>query len=266
MAETFGSDAFFIGLKRAREAGDRERFQMMFIEKVQAKAAVLMQRFPYTRYSREDREDAIQETVLYMLGKADAFMDDPRNDPESGREDGFGPLQRQRWLAEGVSFALKHHRVKVFKHADVDSLNREFDGGDGGSLMDITPSRQPTPEQNLMRRERLAEAFRKLFSLGNAPELLAAMGYMLLEENLLGARRSQAQYAELLNGMRVGELLDMLEASLAEAEIDIRVMAPLRSRVKDAGTVIEGMNPRNMANRKNSILTTLRTDPNDEED
>lgn len=266
MGETFGSDAFFIKLKRAKETGDRERFQMMVIEKVQSKAAVLMRRYPYTRYSREDREDAMQETILSMLGKVDAFVDDPRNDPESGREDGYGPLQRQRWFVEGVDLALKHHRNKVFKHSAVDSLDKEFDGEDGGSLMDVIPSKQPTPEQDMLRRERLAEALRKLFSLRNAPELLAAMGYMLLEENLLGARRSQAQYAELLNGMRVGELLDKLEASLVEAEIDIRVMAPLRARVKDADAVIGGLNPRNIANRKNSILTTLRTDPDDEED
>ena len=74
-------------------------------------------------------------------------------------------------------------------------------------------------------------------------------------------------YADLLNGMPALSVVGAIERMLGEYDIDGSVLAGLRRRLNgDGERTIEGLTAKTLANRKNSMLSTLRAGPPREED
>ena len=270
MAYSFGSDEFFMRLRDAHTAGDRERLAELAYAGLGPVVATELRKSAFAMFTPEDRQDAKQEVMLYALGRLGAFLDDPRNDPDSTDPERFTPVKRQAWAHRIAYHALLHVRDRIKKHAlspggpggesvRVDSLDRELGDGDGGRVVDFIPADHAAPDERTLLRERLEEACQAFFSLKNAPELLAAVGFVILSESLTGAHRSLEAYADLLNGMPAARVVAAMERLLSEYGIDRAVLDGLKRRLDgDDARTIDGLTAKTLANRKNSMLSTLR--------
>lgn len=271
MAHCFGDDAFFCELREARASGDRNRLAEAAYRGLMPVIASELRKTAFAMFTHEDRQDAQQEALMYVFDRLDAYLDNPLNDPACASEERYTPVKRQAWAHRTVYHALLHVRDRVKKHAlspagqsgvyaPVDSLDRSLEDGDGSRLGDLIPDAADGPGEAMLRQERLEEACRAFFGLNNAPELLAAVGFVILSESLTGAHRSLDDYAELLNGMPAAGVVSAMERLLDRYEIDAGVLDGLRRRL-DGGEParIDGLTAKTLANRKNSMLSTLRS-------
>lgn len=273
MAYSFGDDAFFLQLKEADASGDRERLAELAYRGFEPIVAMELKKSAFAMFTPEDRQDAKQEAVLYALEKLGAFLRNPLNDPSCGAPERYTPVKRQAWAHRVAYHALLHVRDKIRRHAlspgeqrgtyrAVDSLDRKLADGSEGSVGDFIPSERDGPEARVLMNERLEEACRAFFGLNNAPELLAAVGFVILSESLTGVHRSLEAYAEQLNGMSVGAVAGAMKRLLGAYGVDGAALDGLMRRLDGDGHArrIGGLTARTLANRKNSMLTRLRSD------
>ena len=278
MAYSFGDDAFIHQLKEVKATGDRDALMALAWRGLEPVVAMELRKSDFGMFNAQDREDAKQEAMLYVYKALDGFLDNPLNDPACEAENRYTPAKRQGWVHLLVNKALMRTRDRIKKHAlspgaardtyeRVESLDKEI-GTDGDSReADFIPADGPAPDQALLLRERLAEAMEAFFGLKNSPELLAAVGFVILSEALTGAHRSLDAYADLLNGMPALSVVGAIERMLGEYGVDGAVLAELRRRLNgDGERTIEGLTAKTLANRKNSMLSTLRAQPPREED
>ena len=278
MAYSFGDDAFFLQLKETAARGDRDRLAELAWRGLEPIVGTQLRKSAFAMFTAEDRQDAKQEAMLYAFGRLDDFLANPLNDPECDREDRYTPAKRQAWAHRVVHHALLHVRDKIKKHAlspgaekgeyyGVDSLDREVGDENGGRIVDFIPDGHSAPDENLLKRERLTQACRAFFGLKNTPELLAAVGFVILSESLTGAHRSLDAYADLLNGMPTLQVIAAIGRMLDEYGIDRAALDDLRKRLGDDNDrTIDGLTAKTLANRKNSMLSTLRAGPVGEEE
>ena len=270
MAGNFGSDSFFLQLKQALSSGDREEFSRLVYEELEPVMNMELRKSAFSLFTPEDREDARQEAAMYVLGMMDGFMANPQNDPESGAENLYSPSKKMSWLHLMANLGLKHALKRVQKqalapglekgrYAAVVSLNEKAQEDGDDERMDRIESRQATPEERVLLKERVADACRAFFGLNNSPSLLTAVGYVILCEALGGQKLSLEDYAQALNGRKVGRVISDMEVLLAQYEIDPGVLDALKARAAESGggSPIEGLTAKTLANRKNSMLTRL---------
>ena len=74
-------DNFFTRLKNAYDTNCQEEFSAFLYEEAQIIMSVELKKSVFSVYSAEDKEDARQEALLYLLSRIDEFMCDPRNYP-----------------------------------------------------------------------------------------------------------------------------------------------------------------------------------------
>ena len=278
MAYSFGDDTLFLQLKEAGALGDRNRLAELAWRGLEPIIGMELRKSDFAMFTTEDRQDAKQEAMLYVFGKLDDFLANPLNDPDCDSKDRYTPAKRQAWAHLTVRYALLHVRDRIKKHAlspgaekgeyfDVDSLDRELGDEDGSRIVDFIPASCSAPGEDMLKRERLTQACRAFFSLKNAPELLAAVGFVILSESLTGTHRSLDAYADLLNGMPVLQVVAAIGRMLDEYGIERAALDSLKKRLDDdEDRTIDGLTAKTLANRKNSMLSTLRTGPAGEEE
>lgn len=278
MAYSFGEDAFFYQLKEARASGDRDGLMALAWRGFEPVIGMELRKSAFAMFSAEDRQDAKQEAMLYAFGKLGDFLDNPLNDPGCESKERYGPVKRQAWAHRVVYHALLHVRDSIKKHAlspgvqsgelmSVESLDREIGDEDGGRIVDFIPAERSGADEGLLLRERLAEACGAFFALKNSPELLAAVGFVIISEALTGAHRSLDAYADLLNGMPALSVVSAIERMLGEYGVGGAALSGVKKRLGgDGSRTIEGLTAKSLANRKNSMLSTLRAGPTGEED
>lgn len=154
------------------------------------------------------------------------------------------------------------------KGIPVISLDRYVaDYENGTKVMDFISGNQAAPDEELLKRERMTQACRAFFDLKNSPELLAAVGFVILSESLTRTHRSLDAYANLLNGKPAMQVVASIERILDEFDIDPSALDKLKKRLAgDKMRTIDNLTAKSLANRKNSMLSTLRRASTDEED
>lgn len=289
MARGMPADDVFVQLKTLYDSQQTEEYVSLLHKEAQAAMDMELRKSVFALYRPSDREDARQEALMYLFSKMDAFMRDPRNDAASAAPDSFSSAQKKAWLHKTLYLGLLHSRDRVQKEnysqdrrqtaqaeqgklIPIDSLDRSVTEEKGRTLADTIPSGEAAYEETLMLREEVQEACQALFSLPNSPELLAAVGFVILSETLGGRHRSLADYAALLENRLVEEVLGQIERLLLSNGLSNRVLLPLKERTthsrreKFKGELrIMGITPKTLANRKNSMLNQLRKTAQEEE-
>ena len=74
MSETFGSDTFQLGLLNAWRRDDREQMAILLESHVYRIGGMFLKKTSFDHYSYEDRQDALQDAMLYVLRKIDGFL------------------------------------------------------------------------------------------------------------------------------------------------------------------------------------------------
>ena len=277
MTYSFGDDAVFSQLKKARASGDQNALAVLLFQRLEPVIRSELKKTAFAMFTAEDREDASQEARLYVLQKLDDFLDNPLNDPSCEDENRFTPVKRQSWAHRVVFHALLHVRDRIKKHAiapggdpgqftPIDSLDRELGDNDQGTLADVVPDNQGEPIGALLQKERLEEACRAFFGLNNSPEMLAAVGFVILSESLAGTHYPLDTYADMLNGMPADRIVALIERLLTAYTIDVDVLSGIKKRLGGKERVINGLTAKKLANRKNSMLSVLRAGPAAEEE
>lgn len=264
MSESFGSDSFFRQMKEAQQAQDRDRLGALLWPHVQRIGNFILRRSAYSYYSFQDRQDA----ALYVLGAIDGFLDDPRNDPAAEAAARYLEKGKMSWLYQYVFNGIRHSADKVLKNRH-DSLDRPAScQEDERSLGDTIPAPGEAAEERMLRREGLEKACRDFFSLPNDPAVIAAVGFIILRDELRPRKTSLEAYAQALRKTDMAALLRGIEKLLKESGVDAGVLDPLRERIDPAAPsqALRDVTAKRLANRKNSMLTALRKKRKDEED
>ena len=280
MIGQFGSDQVFETLKALYDTGDREQFATLLYEKVMPVIAVQLKKSVFSIYSKQDKEDASQDALIYVFGKMDAFLHDEANNPTSTEITPYTEAQKQGWLHKTVFNGLRHSLNQVtnsyFTPSQVkgndltggekeksrqrieylDSISSDTDL----SLYHYTPSSELNPEETYLLKDQVQEACSGFFSLNNSPPLLASIGLVILTEYLDNAPFSLSEYVNIINGKKLGDIVLLLEESLSRHKISLNVLDPLKERISDdlSEHQIEGLTEKIISNRKNSMLTMLR--------
>ena len=133
MSESFGSDSFFRQMKEAQQAQDRDRLGALLWPHVQRIGNFILRRSAYSYYSFQDRQDALQDAALYVLGAIDGFLDDPRNDPAAEAAARYSEKGKMSWLYQYVFNGIRHSADKVLKNRH-DSLDRPVSCQEDGAV------------------------------------------------------------------------------------------------------------------------------------
>lgn len=255
----FGSEELHLALRAACDAQDLSRAAELLYEPVQKTAGSLFfkKREFFVKYTREDREDAIHDALLYMLERLREIA--------YPREEG---VPKYAYYARFVFHGLIRRRSKVMRAAAWDSLDQPIPSARGTgddkeqSLLDIVPSAKDQPESAVLTRDLLCKALRAFFSLPNEPETLAAVGWVIMNDVLGDPRVSMKEYVEKLNGTPVADTVRRLEGLMAEYGLDARLLEPLKARLcgSGAGARFSGVTEGKLSNRKNSVTTKMRKD------
>ena len=301
MALKFGTEPFYRQLKAAYDREDAGQIMALMYDEVEQVANMYYYKYRaqlFNRFTQEDKEDAFQEAHLYVHRvMMESFLPNPLNDPSA--EGGYSAAYNRSFLYKTVGNSLRQAVKRVMrgnsvavsradggpaaeangeglvalpsgnggqaKRRDIKSLDRPLKADEAATLMDVLVAPEASPEADLIQRERVAEACRRFFSLTNAPELVAAVGFLLLCGNLSDAHRSMTDYAALLNGRRLDEVIHSMETLLGWWKIDPEVLRPLKRRadalrdgVRVGETVLQGLTARTLTNRKNSMVTAMR--------
>lgn len=253
----FGSEELHLALRAACDAQDLSKAAELLYEPVQKTAGSLFfkKREFFVKYTREDREDAIHDALLYMLERLREIA--------YPREEG---VPKYAYYARFVFHGLIRNRSKVIRAWD--SLDQPIPSTKGTgddkeqSLLDIVPSTKDQPESAVLTRDLLSKALRAFFSLPNEPETLAAVGWVIMNDVLGDPRMSMKEYVEKLNGTPVADTVGQIERLMAEDGLDARLLEPLKARLRKsgAGARFSGMTEGKLSNRKNSVTTKMRKD------
>ncbi len=265
MSETFGSASFYLRLKTAWSGNDREQMAELLEEHVRRIGGMFLQRSSFHYYSYEDREDALQDAMLYVLRNIDSFLADPRNDPAAGGEAAYLEHEKNGWLRRVVFNGIRHSSQRILRNSH-ESLDRPVgEQEDGATLENIVSLRSRRMEDEVVCRSQAEEALKSLFSLPNEPATLAVIGYMVMIGELENRKISLEGYAAYFQKTPLRALISQMDILLNRHQLNRNVLAPLRKRT-DAlpeGAGMPEITARKLANRKNSVLQELRNRRND---
>ena len=258
MNEAFGSDSFFAGLKAAWDRNDREEMALLLDAHVKRVGGRLLQKSCFSHYTCQDREDALQDAMLYVLKNIDAFLRDPRNSPDSPEDTRYSEHEKNGWLRKVVFNGLRHSSQRILQNSH-DSLDRTLgEAEDGFTLANVVPLRSKTMEDALECREMAEEALRRLFGLPNEPATLAAVGYMILVSEMEKVKIPLEGFADYFNKTPVSTLISQMRLLLVRHGLDGEVLLPLEERMRTDPGHAQEMTAKKLANRKSSILRELR--------
>ncbi len=253
----FGSQELHLALRAACDANDLSAAAELLYDPVLRTARFLFanrQDF-FRMYTREDQEDAIHDALLYMLDRLRTIAYPPNEG-----------VPNYSYYANYVLNGLCQRRRKLIHIANEASLDASITGlkdsrdDQEQPILTLLPSGEGLPEPTVLARDALEEALRAFLALPNEPDTLAAVGLIILNEELSITSMSLRDYAEALNGKRVSASLDRIEQILATLELDVHVLDPIRKRLghESESFVFSGLTAEKLANRKNSITTKLR--------
>ena len=260
MVEKFGSDSFFYQMKEAQQTQDRDRLAELLKLHVQRIGSFILRHEKYEYYSFHDRQDAIQDATLYVLGFIDGFLDDPRNDPRTEEGARFSEKQKNSWFYKRVFHGVLHSSKKILKNQH-DSLDRPATGqNDKRSLGDVIPAPDSAADGGATPRGRLEEAFHAFFSLPNDPAIIAAVGFIILRNELRPKKLSLETYAEALRKTDMVTLIRSVEKLLREVGVDESVLNPLRKRINFAvaSQCLQNVTAEKLTKRKSDMLKKLK--------
>ena len=260
MNDRFGSETSFRELKAAWDACDRERMAELMLSYLQAEKWYVCHREEFSWCTLTNKEDAFHDAIPYVLGKMEQFLQDPANDPDSPSGKQYSPSQKRRWLRTALLNGMRHTLDKE-RIRRMDSLDQPATSGeDQRTLGELQPSAIGLPEKKVLLRETLNEACRDFFSQPNSPDTLLTIGFIILHGALHPGEKKLEAYAAYFNGRTVGEMLLRVQRLIVSFQMDETVLAPLKSRMTPdmIRKPIEGITARKLANRKNSILQTMR--------
>ncbi len=286
MTEHFGSDNTFRRLKGFAAAGDRDSLAAELLEHVKKTCAGILMEMGIRNLSADDREDFESAAFMQIWKYIDRFLGDPRNDPDDiVQTKHFLPAQRTTWLKNLIRHAMitelqnniignrgytAEHDVyhdafpqdAAEEEASDDSKKEylRFVPLENVSESDLASDSAPSPEAALLRSTELAEAMDQLFSLKNKAETLTVVSYVLIME-CLQPDETREGYAARLKGASLQELRDQMGTVLRLHKIDAnRILRGLDTLLQKAGgeTVISGITPDKINNRKSSVLKLLR--------
>lgn len=253
----FGSEELHLALRAARDANDLTAAAELLYEPVCRTARFLFARKAesFRMYTREDRDDAMHDALVYMLERLDAIACPPNEGVPS-----------YSYYANFVYNGLCQRRRKLIRIVGEISMNAPISGSGNSAddkeqtLLCLLHARKDQPESDILLQEEVNEALRDFFALSNEPVTLAAVGLIILSETLGAARMSLREYVEYLNGTEVSTVLNLIEHILAELELDVHALDPVRKRLNTAeeGTRFSGLTEAKLANRKNSIISKLQ--------
>ncbi len=260
MVKQFSNEDLYLQLKPLYESGDRERFAVLLCETAAPVITVQLKKSVFSIYNSDDKDDAAQDALLYLLDKIDGFMQDPENDPGSDAQHHYSAADKRAWLHMTVYNGLRHSFDRIYRSFSRTVSLDQDSGDEEQSLLEQLSSKAPGPEDQVLVTETCEEACRAFFSLKNTPVLLGCVGYLLLVENLTHVRIPLDEYTEMLNGATLAWIIGQMEELLKTFRMSSSVLDPLKART-DADMLerpIEGLSPQSLSNRKNSMLKTLR--------
>lgn len=257
MEYRFGSDEFYFLLKSAYEEGNTDQLGELLWPQVYKVSQHLFKNTLFSGYSPEDKEDAQQETMLYVLGKIEAFLLNPRNHPSAPEEIRYSPKQKEKLFFNLVEYGLLHSYRDVHREPTI-SLNGKDKNGRSLEETLFVPDKW-MPDERLQAKEFLKEALYSFFSLSNNPETLVSIGFVILNEHIGGESMSLEEYADFFNGKSVDMVVEEIEALLMPLNLHTDVLLPLKRRLGNNVIPYQftSITPSKLANRKNSILSKL---------
>ncbi len=253
----FGSEELHLALRAACDADDLNKAASLLYEPVLKTARFFFakKREFFSMYTREDREDAIHDALLYMLDRLKALAYPPNEG-----------IPNYSYYARFVFYGMSQSRRKLIHIANQSSIDATLtytqgsDNDKDQTILDFTPSTTDQPEKIVLERDTLCNALRAFFSLPNEPETLVSVGFIIMNEALGSARMSLKDYAQYFNGRQVSAVLLRIEEVLVTLDLDVHILDPVRSRLNhpSAAPYFFGVTEGKLANRKNSIVTKLR--------
>lgn len=260
----FGSEELHLALRAACDADDLNEAASLLYEPVVKTARYFFakKREFFSMYTREDREDAVHDALLYMLNRLSTLAYPPNEG-----------IPNYSYYAAFVFYGLCQSRRRLMHIANQSSTDATLSCAQGSdddkdrSLLDFTPSTLDQPEMTALHRDALTNALRAFFSLPNEPETLVSVGFIIMNEALGSARVSLKDYAQYFNGRQVSAVLRLMEEVLLTLHLDVHILDPVWSRLNEASAApcFTGVTEARLANRKNSIVTKMRNSMKTEE-
>ena len=275
MPERFGSPSFF-RLIRGLWTEDQEQASILLMDQARLFCRLIARNSKSGFYdlSREDLEDYCQEAWLALWQRMEDYLANPMNDPDSPG-DHYSPREQFNWAWGIVLNAMRHARDRWMSRSSAPagkgrisfiSLDQPLGGENSSTTVgELIPSQDPLPEEILLSADTVETAIRKLFSLPNKPETLAAVGYVILageldHKNRTEKKPSMEDYAAIVNRLPVGELVARMESMLLSQGYDPSCLNDFQARVRaeGAGNIFPEITGKKMINRKNDIQSALR--------
>ena len=265
----FGSDMFFRRMKQLW-LSDRDDAASFLMDQVRVicRSVIRNVRCGFYHVTEEDFSDYTQESWIKLWMNMEAFLADPRNDPDSDSEH-YTPEQKYRWARTLVLHEMQHLRDRKMGgnargsdgcRIQMLSIQQPVGTGDGTTPLGwFIPDKNPSPEQAAAASEAVRDAFSEFFSLPSSPETLVSVAYVIVN-NLLGQKKSMGDYAAELNQGTVLQAADQIEVLLEQYGYDPLWLQPLRRRVQETGgdRPVAGLTAAKLANRKNDVQGMLR--------
>lgn len=265
----FGSEAFFRLMKQLW-LSDRDGAAGLLMDQVRqiCRSVIRNVRHGFFNVTEDDFSDYTQESWIKLWMNMDAFLADPRNDPDSDSEH-YTPEQKYSWARTLVLHEMQHLRDRKLgvtakgpdgRRIQVLSIQQPAGTGDGTTPLGwFLPDRNPTPDQIAAASDSVRDALSEFFSLSSSPETLVSVAFVIVN-NTLGQKKSMGDYAAELDQSTVLQVLDQIEAQLEQYGYDPLWLQPFRRRVQETGgdRPIAGLTAAKLANRKNDVQGMFR--------
>lgn len=260
MKENFGTDEFILKLKQAYMKQEWKTVESLLEPKVYATARSILYREQEFRFdTQENKEKALNEAWVQMLEEIGGFLSNERNDPSSPEEIRYSQAEKQSWFRGRIRNILRHSLEKDRKYRVI-SQDAPIAPDSDMTVSDTIPASTPTPEEVVLLKERFNEVLTAFFSLGHAPEMIAAVGFIILQQALESKKYSLDEYSSVLSGKPTIQILQKIKKILIRWETDPAVINPLLKRLRP-NSLIPNLTPQKLANRKNHMLASMRAGP-----
>lgn len=260
MDEKFGSDSFFAQIKGAWEDNDLDQVAELLEKHVKCIGKFFLQKSCFSHYTFHDKEDAIQDAMLYVLQHIGSFLSDPRNDPKAPEGASFHEQEKNAWLRKTVFNGIRHSSRTILKHDHV-SLDETIDSSPKSiALLNVIPLHTAQVDESLLAKEQVEEALRSLFSLPNEPATIIAVGYMILLSELEKKRFSVETYVEHFRKTSMAVIIGQMETLLTRHQLSTDVLRPLIARIgkNSSRPLSPDITAKKLTNRKSSMLNELK--------
>ena len=220
MNESFGSDSFFARLKGAWDANELDQVAELLESHVTRIGMTCLKQSCFSHYSYHDKEDAIQDAMLYVLQRIGSFLTDPRNDSNTQEGTLFLEQEKNSWLRKTVFNGIRHSSRRVLKHNYV-SLDETVEKSQTSiKQLDVISLHTVQTDDNLLAREQVEEALRSLFSLPNEPATIITIGYMILVSELENIHFSVEKYADYFRKTPMYIVISQMETLLSKHQLN----------------------------------------------